>query len=213
MYMMKSRNKDSFRRTVVSMFWGTFAFFILIVASNLFSLGISPEISFQIDPLNLLSIGVTIYLAIYLIRKFNQQDEIDKTERELLIDYFNKFDSNFTEGIHEITRMSKVESQEISGFFKKYTMYLQELIDLAIVYQAKHYDKLDRLNLSVSKIRELLTYTPKLDDIDSGISIEETSLVYSSDHMSKVSQGMGLFKKAIFDLIICINRSKSLTEV
>lgn len=204
--LLKNQN-SFFLYILVGIFCGVLAFFLFWIPFCYFnSISVNPQLSFNIDPINLLSLFVTTLLAMYVLRTLSRKDDIDKVERDLLIGYFDKFDSNFSEEIHKMTTVDGVEGTEVASFFKKYDMYLQELIEITGMHPSKNEENLLNLEVCFSLIRELLTNTPKEGEIEDGIHVNGTRIYYSPRHLGEITRSMGKFKKSIFKLIAGINR-------
>jgi hypothetical protein len=189
----------------VGVFFGALVFFVLIASFQSFT--VNSEISFGVDPIDFISLIINTILVVYVLRTLSRKDDSDKVERELLIGYFTKFDSEFSEGIHKMTTVDGVEGVEVAAFFKKYGMYLQELVDLSKSHQSKNLSNLSALEKAFSEIRELLSNTPQAGEIEDGVRIEGTRILYSSRHLGEITKSMGGFKKAMFNVVVGINRS------
>lgn len=202
---LKSQNNNYLFSVLVGVFSGALVFFILFLLFQSFTP--NPGVSVGIDPIDFISLGINTFLVIYVLRTLGRKDDSEKVERELLISYFTKFDSEFSEGVHKMTTVDGVEGVEVAAFFKKYDMYLQELVDLSKSHRSKNLSNLTALEVAFSQIRELLSNTPQAGEIEDGVRIEDTRILYSSRHLGVITKSMGKFKKAMFNVVVGINRS------
>src|SRR5688500_14657927 len=90
--------------------------FILFVLFFYKLLSINNQINFQIDPTNIISLIVTIALALYISRILQRKDEGDKIERNLLMEYFDDFGSQFSEEIHAIIMCEGIKVGDVASF-------------------------------------------------------------------------------------------------
>lgn len=182
--------------------------FLLIVPFNYFKLTISPQLSFQIDLMGVLSLLVTTGLAVYVLRVLNRSDDSDKVERDLLIKYFTDFESRFSEDIHRMTATGGVEGSDVAATFQKNGMFLQELLELAKSHasSSKNETNLVALEQGVSEISELLSNVPQEGVVEDGVRLEGNIISYSPRYIGVITASMGKFKKSIFSVIVGINR-------
>ena len=205
--MLFNQGKSHLFCGLIGLLCGVLGFFLFTIPFNYFKLTVNPQLSFQIDPVNFLSLIVTVTLGIFVLRSLNRKDEGDKVERDLLITYFTKFESNFTGEIHSMTAKEGIEGSEVAIVFKKYGMYIQEILEIARGHKSKNEEKLIILEKSISEIRELLSNLPRTGEVEDGVRLEGTQIFYSSRHLSEVTVSMAKFRKAIFNVIANINRS------
>ena len=171
-----------------------------------FKFTVDHQLSFQIDPLNLLSLVVTTFLALYVVRVLNRKEDADKAERSLLSGYFAEFESKFAEEVCKISNEEDgVDGTVVATTFQKYGMSLQALLDLARSHASRDELSLSALERSVSEIRELLSNTPTEGTIEDGVRLSGTLISYSPRYRNDIIASLGRFKKAIFSVIVSIN--------
>ncbi len=201
-----SKNQNNYLFSIlVGVFFGSLTFFILFASFNSFR--VNTEISFGVNPIDFISLLINTILVMYVLRTLSRKDDNDKVERELLIGYFTKFEDDFSSGIHRMTSSCGIEGEEVSAFFKKHSMYLQELIDLSEDHRPENAPNLGSLQSSFSEILDLLSNTPREGEIEDGVRIENGYIFYSPRHLAEITKSMGKFKKAVFNVSVCINRS------
>lgn len=191
---------------LIGLLCGTITFAIFAIPFDIFKLKINPQLIFQIDLVNILSLFTTIALTLYVLRVLKRKDDGDKVERDLLINYFNEFQNKFTEEIHLMSTIDGVEGAYVALILKKYEMYMQELLELAREYYPNDEINFKKLEIIISEIRELLSNIPRLGDVEDGIKVEGTKILYSTKHLREITYSMGKFRKSIFSIIVGINR-------
>lgn len=207
MQQKPSKNQNNFLDCgLVGILFGTIAFAIFAIPFNYFNLTVNPQLTLQIDPVNLLSLFTTIALTGYILRTLKRKDDGDKVERDLLIGYFNEFQNKFTEEIHQMTTIDGVEGSHVAIILKKCEMYMQEIIELTKEYKPDTENNLKKLQEIISEIRELLSNIPREGEVEDGIRVEGTKILYSPRHLQEVTLSMGKFRKSIFSIIVGINR-------
>lgn len=208
MLKKQSTRRAKYYEYILIILFGTAStILLLLVPLDYFKLTLSNQLSFQADPVNLLSIFINAALAVYVLRVLNRTDESDKIERELLIKFFVEFECEFTKNIQQITAFGGIESKEVAAIFRKNSMALQGICILAKSKIPATGSTLISLEKSVTVVRELLSEIPKNGEIEDGVRLDGTLISYSPKRVGDVAAGMGAFKTAIFEVICSINRS------
>lgn len=189
---------------------GVFAFFLFSISFKYFGLTTtSPQLSIGLDPINFISLIINTVLIILVLRKLGRKDDIDKVEREIIINHFKDFEAEFCKEIHRITSIDDgIEGSELASTFKKFDMSLQGVIEITKFYSLKeNNENITNLLKTFSNIRELLSNTPRDGEIEDGIRINGSKISYSSKHIFEITKGMNEFNKNIFAIIVDINRT------
>jgi hypothetical protein len=194
---------------LISFLLGTLAgFFIYTFITNSWQLKITPDMGFQIDPTGIISLIISVILAVYVLRKLSKKDEGEKVERNLLINYFTTFQTELEARLKNIAKGGS-KFDFVNALLKRYGMRMEELFRLAIEHgflkegsdvQALFYDKF-------KKLRELLTNTPKTGAIEDGIRLENGELHFSDSQTDKISVTNSEINSTIFKIVVEINRS------
>lgn len=191
---------------LLGVFAGGITFFCFYIPFDYFqAITKNPQLSFQIDPINLLSIFVNIILAIYVIRVLNRQDEKKRVIRNLLANYFLDFESKLIQGLHKMATTTGIEYTEVAMYFKRHAMTMQELANLVRNQPSPKNEQIDKLENTFSEIRELFSNTPSEGDIEDGIRIEDTKIFYSPRHLEKITTHISKLKISFFETIVCIH--------
>lgn len=208
----KSRNTDSFNLVWCwGLLAGFFVFYVLLKLSDFCIITFDRKISFQIDPTNLISIFITAYLALIVLRQLNRKDEGDRLERELYIESLREFYTRFNADIHTLTITSGIPGVTVASTIKNLTLALQEIITLISMSPCDNKENIDHLNRQFGKIRDLLSYVPDLSDESleesDNVTIKDGKMIYSANYINQISNEIADFKKCIFLIILKINRS------
>lgn len=172
---------------------------------------VSPEISVQLDPLNLVASLVTaiisFVLAIVVVRAFSNKDQADRVERDLLIKHFTNFDTEFEEKIKDFAS-GGVSVTTVAGVLKRYSMRMQELCSLGVGHGllTESSSAISELMEKIRDIVPLLTNTPKEGEIEDGIRVEDDKLYYSAAHVDKIARAVYEVRSRIFKVVVEINR-------
>lgn len=173
---------------------------------------LSPEVSFQLDPLSLISAlissAISFILAIVILRTLSNKDEEARVERKLLIDHFNTFDSEFIEKIRGFAA-GGCNVTNVAAVLKRYSVRMQGLCRLGVQHQLLKEDS-EATKALMEKIRDIvpmLTDTPKAGAVEDGIRVEgDGKLFYSHAQTDKIAQATFDISSAIFEVMVEINR-------
>ncbi len=171
-------------------------FYFAIFIEHYIPLNFSNTINLTINPSIFLSTLVTIAVAYYVARVLSQQNETEKQEKHLLIEYFKNFQTQCTETVNKILDCSSFDT----AFFQKFK-FLRKKLDSSIKL-AKHQNFVDeeisvKLHETLTDVWELLTNESNYDE--DGIKAEHKSL--ANNKMIEIDE-------LIFKIIVEINRIK-----
>ncbi len=127
------------------------------------ALYISNEVSIKLNPFEIISIGVTVLLAIYITRKLSKDNDIDKSQKELLISYFDDFKNEASIKVSNILKKNAFNKTETKSALKILRKRLKSIIELADDYSfiEKNSDLTKKTKEKLTDIWEILTDTPK----------------------------------------------------
>jgi len=127
------------------------------------ALYISNEVSIKLNPFEIISIGVTVLLAIYITRKLSKDNDIDKSQKELLISYFDDFKNEASIKVSNILKKNAFNKTETKSALKILRKRLKSIIELAEDYSfvEKNSDITKKTKEKLTDIWEILTDTPK----------------------------------------------------
>lgn len=168
----------------------------------------SNEIAVQFDPINILSLITTIFLAIYVTRELNSKNEQDRVEKDLLIENLKSFDKKASDEVRCLIRDGKVQFTEVTAKLKTLRMGFNSLARLAEKYSFIKKDTTAKvLDDKIRDIKDLLTDTPNDDQLNGGeIIVSAGELTLGSKRREDVEIALNELGSKIFELIVEINR-------
>ncbi len=101
------------------------------------------------------------FLALYVIRTINRQEDINKVERDLLIGYFNKLNLNLMPKYSQLIYQGVLKGQYLQIYLKNMKCIYKNWVDLAKSHNSKYEKNLTNLDTNIGEIRELLTAIPE----------------------------------------------------
>lgn len=204
-------NKHCLPSILIGLLTGVVTYFALLILFSWVHLIIKPDINLEFDIAGLIGTVINIVLVLIVLRTLHRRDEGEKVERELLIDHFVKFESGFCNLIHQFmmdTQEVGVDGSKLASALREQGMSLQELVELTRSYYSGSGDEIKDLEDSVAGIRDMLTNTPREGSVEDGVRLtDDGKILYSSRYVGDISAAVGRFKKAIFAVIVSINRS------
>lgn len=167
----------------------------------------SDTINWEANPLELLSLIVTILLAIYVTRTLGKRNDAEKAETELLINYILGFKNDLLERFNSISAEKNIEQIKLNSDCKIIRKRLHSIISLAIEneYLDKNDNLVNSLKDEVANIWEILTDTPSLIDGIASKEVTDGIATLRADKISKVENTIIEIEKIVFNLILKIN--------
>lgn len=185
------------------------AYFIYLFRAVYSHPSLNPEISLGIDPLQIISIFITVILAVYVLRELGHKDEGEKVERELLIKYINTFETELTKIIRDVAK-DGVTLDYVVAVLKRYGMRLQSLLRLAEEQEFITANSSCKTELpeNLKSIKDLLTDTPKTGEIENGVRVVDGKLSFSKNQVDRIAESLYATNSSIFRLVVEINRCR-----
>jgi len=190
--------------TILGIFIG---FYACIFFKKHTFLTISNSISIEIDPLEILSLLITILLAIYVARILSKQNDSEKNEKDLLIQYFSDFRIQLSSKISKILEQEAFESIGTASEMKIIRKKLDSIVGLAVQYKFIKLNDNTSVELQ-SKARdlwELLTNTPKKAASNANATVKDGIARLRLEQINKAETTLIEIEKLLFDLTIKIN--------
>ncbi len=181
--------------------------YLCIVIKKYTFFHINGEISFEINPFEFLVLVTNIFLAIYITRTLGREHDSQKSEKELLINYFLEYKSNLNQEISELLTQSDLMSVTTNARFKILRTRLFSIIGLAKESKLIEYNDviLSEISEKITEMWEFFTEAPKISQLGGKsvrIEIEKIRL----EKISKIEQTNIAIEKLIFQLILKINK-------
>lgn len=181
----------------------SYSFFILMLNNNL---KIAEEISIGFDPSNLLSIIITLLLALYITRKLDKKTTENRVEKDILIDDIKQFKYKFYKEIHDILNSKKILYIEVVAKLKTIRMRFQSINKILKKYgYDMDNDRIAKLDENIRDIKDLLTETPKTKG-KKQIIVNNGELSFGTKRREDIEIALDDISSKIFELIVQINK-------
>jgi hypothetical protein len=182
--------------------------YLAIIAKKIFSFSINPNIGFEINPFELFSIATNIILAIYIARTLSKRNDIEKTEKDLLIEYFKDYKKDFTNKINTLLNQGEFISPKTNSDFKVLRKRLKVLIGLSNEYNfIPVNDELTNLASDIVKsVWQSFTDIPRATTDDVPAEIRSDLERIRVEKINSIEVNTIELDKVIFNIIIKINR-------
>jgi hypothetical protein len=179
-----------------------------IVIKKYSTLYIQNDVSFEINPLEIFSIIINIFLAIYITRNLSKQNDLEKSEKELIINYLKDFQSEYNLKVNKLLECDDFESPNTNACFKILRTKISSI--LSIAEDNKLIEKNDAtttlIKEKVTDVWELFTGTPKTANSKANQATKEGIALLRLEKIGKIECASIELDKQIFDLTMKINR-------
>ncbi len=164
------------------------------------------QINKEIDLMNLLSLSVNSIIAIFVVRAIRKKDDGDRRKKEIIIKYFENFDSEFFNISREMAK-NGVELKWVTGVLKRYRNRAYKLIKLADKHHfiTENCIEASVLLENIKKIQDLLTDTPREGEIENGVRATNGKLSFSAKQIDDISSTTFDVTSNVFEIIVIIN--------
>jgi len=169
------------------------------------------EISKSIDLTNVLSLVVTILLAILITTFFEKKNNDHRVEKDLIINRIgNIFEIASTLQIESIT--GKIPFTEAASSIKRINTALSSIYKIVDkCYFSISDDIKEKIKTNLSDLRETLTNTPKLIEeqikaADIPIEVKEGIIYFNRDRIAQIEVRFDSLKDLLLELQIEVNR-------
>lgn len=185
-----------------------FGVFICIVIKKFTLLSLNPNVAFEINPFEIISLIINGLLAIYITRKLAKQNDLEKTEKDLLIKYLEDFKSVFSSKIETLLLLPEFSSNLTNSNFKVIRKKIDTLINLSVEYKftTENDEIAQNLKSKVTDIWELFTDTPQKANGKSDISIQNDIDRLRLEKVNKIETTVIEIEKLIFQFAMKINK-------
>lgn len=171
-------------------------------------LKIEPTVSFEINPLEIITLVTTVLLAIYVARIISKANDLEKGEKDFLNNYLSDFKREFFSKITQMLEQPEFDSVLTNSNFKVLRKRIDCIISLAVDY--KFILESEPLSLELrNKIRdvwELFTDTPRQANNKSNVAVKEDINRIRLEQISKINTTVIEIEKLIFQLTMKIHK-------
>lgn len=172
------------------------------------TLYIENDVSFEINPLEVFSILINIFLAIYITRNLSKQNDLEKSEKELIINYLKDFQVEYNARINKILECADFETPITNSCFKTLRMKINSILSLAeeskLIIENEQTSL--RIKQKVTDLWELFTNTPKNANARANRATQEGIATLRLEQIGKIEIALIELDKLIFELAMKINR-------
>jgi 5-methylthioribose kinase len=181
--------------------------YICIVIKKYTVLYIVPSISFEINPFEIFSLILNIFLAYYIAKTLTKEHDARKSEKELLINYFLEYKVEFTNKVSELSEQENFDTVISNAKFKILRSKIHSIIGLAKESNLIEVSEpiLNEITENISEIWELFTETPKIASSKSSLAVKADIEKIRLEKLSKIELSNIKLEKLIFQLVLKIN--------
>lgn len=197
-----------FNLVLVSIIGVISGIFLCIAVKKWTALHIDPTVSFEINPFELFSLIITTILAIYVARTITKTNDLEKSEKDLIIDYLTNFNREFREKISSLLEQQEFDTAIASSNFKIIRKRIDSVISLGVEHNfiiSNDPYSVDLTN-KVRDIWELFTDTPKKANGKSTAAVKEDIARLRLEQVNKIEMAVIEIEKLLFQLIMKVNR-------
>jgi hypothetical protein len=172
------------------------------------TLHIESDVSFEINPLEIFSILINIFLAIYITRNLSKQNDLEKTEKELLINYLKEFQVEFSNKIDKLIESPDFETPITNSCFKTLRTKINSILTIAEENNliTNNDETSSKIKQKISDIWELFTDTPRNANQRTNQPTRDGIALLRLEKISKIEASSVEFDKLLFQLAMKINR-------
>lgn len=163
----------------------------------------SKEVGLQFDIVALISLMVTVFLAIYVTKILQSNNEQRRVEKKMLIESFEELKKTFCNDIKIIISTANINYTDVVSKLKIFKMDFGCIVGTtkSCNFNLEGIDRV--IYRSYKKIQDLLTATPSVGD---EIVVKNGKLTYNIIQVEKIYKELNTFKLNMFELIVRINR-------
>lgn len=189
--------------------FGVFIGFYVLLYFITAQFTLSSIVDLTLDPTDILSLLVTVVLAVYVTGKLSKKNEEERAEKDLLIEDIKKFKDGFSKDLNEVLNSSVIELTRVTATFKIFRMKLNAMTNLVGEYDFREAEaKLKSLDEKVRDIRDLLTDTPQVSSTKkAGIIISAGNISLESETRYRIESNINDIASGVFGAVVAINRN------
>lgn len=172
------------------------------------TLYIESQVGFEINPLEFFSIIINIFLAVYITRNLSKLNDLEKTEKELIIGYIKDYKAEFSNKINKLLEQENFESPITNSNFKILRTRISSILNLAIEHNfiVKSDETVIDINKKITEIWELFTDAPKKVSPKTPNAVKVDIERINLEKTTKIETSTVELEKLLFQLIIKINK-------
>lgn len=166
------------------------------------------DVSFEINPLEIISIGVNIFLAIYITRTLSKKNDQEKSEKELIINYLKDFQLEYNSKTKKLLECEDFETPLTNSCFKTLRTRINSILALAEENEIieNNDGTASKIRQKITDIWELFTDTPRTANSRVNQAIKDGIQTLRFEKIGKIEAASIELDKLIFQLAMKINR-------
>ncbi|MBK6263605.1 hypothetical protein JKA74_01055 [Marivirga sp. S37H4] len=170
-------------------------------------LSVNNQVNIEINPLEILTLGITVMLAIYVTRTLSKKNDLEKNEKDLLINYLSEFKLLCNSKISKLLLNDNFDTPETKSDMKILRKKINSIIELAKEYKfIEENDTLaTELNNKVRDIWELLTDCPEKVTSRASKTVKDGIERIRLEQVNKVEAALIDIERLIFKITMKIN--------
>lgn len=185
----------------------TIGIFGLIYFKRLTRFSLSNEISFELNPIEIISIVINLVLAIYVSSILSKKNETQKSQKELLINYLKEFQIDFSKRTDLLLENQDFANQNTNLCFKYLRAKVHSIISIASETGMLVNEEpiAHSLKQKVTDIWTLFTDTPQKASTKANQATKDGIEALRLEKISKIEANCIELDKLIYQLAIKIN--------
>jgi hypothetical protein len=166
------------------------------------------DVSFEINPLEIFSIAVNIFLAIYITRTLSKKNDQEKSEKELIINYLKDFQLEYNNKTSKLLECEDFETPLTNSCFKTLRTKINSVLALAEENNiiVNNDETSSKIKQKISEIWELFTDTPRTANTRANQATKDGIQALRLEKIGKIEAASIDLDKLIFQLAMKINR-------
>lgn len=181
--------------------------FLCVLFKKYTVLKINNDVGFEVNPLEIFSLLINVFLAIYITKNLSKQNESEKSQKDIFVRQLEDYKNEFSEKINFLLEKDQFETITTNHNFKILRSKIASLVSLSEDYNfiPQNEDITNKINQKVTDIWELFTDTPKKANPNSAKGVKEDIERICLERRSKIEFSVIEFNKLMFQLIMKIN--------
>jgi hypothetical protein len=200
--------QKNYKIAIASIFGFATGIIFLILFKKYSILYFANDVSFEINPLEIFSIGVNIFLAIYITRTLSKKNDQEKSEKELIINYLKDFQLEYNTKTNKLLECEDFETPLTNSCFKTLRTRVNSILALAEENNiiANNDETASKIRQKISEIWELFTDTPRTANTRANHATKVGIKALRLEKIGKIEAASIDLDKLIFQLAMKINR-------
>lgn len=181
---------------------------VTILLKKYSTLYLANDVSFEINPLEIFTIIINVFLAIYITRTLSKMNDQEKSEKELIISYLKDFQMEYNSKVNKLLECDDFETPLTNSCFKTLRTRVNSILALAEENKIidSNDEKASSIRQKISEIWELFTDTPRNANPRANQATKEGINVIRLEKIGRIETASIDLDKLIFQLSMKINR-------